>query len=173
MTNGNLYQIRSDIDALVESAFDAETGEIINEQVFAQLTEATQDEEAAIENMALEYKNAAAWEAMMDAEINVIKKRKELYGKRAERLKNLLLEYLIATQRFKFETINVSLKIRAGRPSVKVDEQFIAWAKQNADELLRYKEPEPDKVKIGARLKNGETVEHAAYVIGAPSLEVK
>lgn len=56
---------------------------------------------------------------------------------------------------------------------VEVDPGFVEWAKENnADDLLRYKEPEPDKTAIKEAIKSGEVFAFAR-IVEKKNLQIK
>lgn len=48
--------------------------------------------------------------------------------------------------------------------AVELDDNFVEWAQENADDLLTYKAPEPNKTAIKDRLKEGGELSHATLV---------
>ena len=89
-----------------------------------------------------------------------MKARKDACKKKAERLKEFLSYYLNGEKK---EFTECTIKFGKSK-SVEVDSDFINWAKDNAKEYLRYKEPEVDKTKIKEAITGGKTVEHATIV---------
>lgn len=154
-----------EIDDAITSLVDMETGEIEDEKRFDELQmERTQK----IENTACYYKNLVAEaKAMKEEEANLARRRKAVENK-AERIKNLLV---YALKGDKFESPKVRCSYRRAK-SVHVDDGFIAWAEEHADDLLTYKEPTPNRTAIKAALEDGREVEHAEIVTNE-SLQVK
>lgn len=154
-----------EIDEAITSLIDMETGEIDDEKRYDELKmERTQK----IENIACYFKNLTAEaKAMREEEANLARRRKAVENK-AERIKNLLA-YALKGERFE------SPKVRCGyrkAKSVQVDDSFVAWAREHADDLLTFKEPTPDRRAIKAALEDGREIEHAEIVTNE-SLQVK
>lgn len=145
-----LYEINSAILALVD-----EDGEIADFEEFDKLMLAKEEK---IENVALYYKNLMAEAAAIKNEEDALKKRRIASENKAESLKNYLNHALRGE---KFKSARVAVSYRKSTQTV-FDDEFVKWAEENADDLLRYAEPEPKKSEIKERLKNGEAIPHAA-----------
>lgn len=154
-----------DIDDAILSIVDMETGEIEDEKRYDELQmERTQK----VENIACYFKNLVAEaKAMKEEEANLAQRRKAVENK-AERIKNLLV---YALKGKKFESPKVRCSYRKAS-SVQVDDSFIDWAREHADDLLTFKEPMPNRAAIKAALEDGREIEHAEIVTNE-SLQVK
>ena len=143
-----------EIDQAIENLIDDETGEVLDLDAFLDLK---MERDRKIENMALWVKN-------MTAEAKAYKEEKEAFAARERATKNKLervkkyLSTILDNQ--KFSTSKVAISFRKSE-SVEVDDTFLEWAKKNADDLLRYKEPEIDKKAIKEALKNGKEIKGA------------
>lgn len=154
-----------EIDDAITSLVDMETGEIEDEKRYDELQmERTQK----VENIACYFKNLTAEaKAMREEEANLAQRRKAVESK-AERIKALLV-YALKGERF--ESPKVRCSYRKAK-SVQVDDDFVAWAQEHADDLLTYKEPTPNRTAIKAALADGREVEHAQLITNE-SLQVK
>ena len=154
-----------EIDDAITSLVDMETGEIEDEKRFDELQmERTQK----IENTGCYYKNLIAEaKAMKEEEANIAQRRKAVENK-AERIKNLLA---YALKGDKFESPKVRCSYRKAK-SIQVDDSFVAWAQEHADDLLTFKEPVPNRTAIKAALEDGREIQHAEIVTNE-SLQVK
>lgn len=154
-----------EIDDSILSLVDMDTGEIEDEKRFDELQmERTQK----VENIGCYYKNILAEaKAMKEEEASLAQRRKAVENK-AERIKSLLI-YALKGQ--KFESPKVRCSYRKAK-SVQVDDSFIAWARENAEDLLTFKEPMPNRAAIKAALAEGREIEHAEIVTNE-SLQVK
>lgn len=154
-----------EIDDSIMSLVDMETGEIEDEKRYDELQmERTQK----VENIGCFYKNLVAEaKAMKEEEANLAQRRKAVENK-AERIKNLLA---YALRGEKFESPKVRCSYRKSK-AVQVDDGFVAWAQEHADDLLTFKEPVPNRTAIKAALADGREVEHAEIVTNE-SLQVK
>lgn len=154
-----------DIDDSILSLVDVETGEIEDEKRYDELCmERTQK----VENIGCFYKNLVAEaKAMREEEANLAQRRKAVENK-AERIKSLLV---YALKGDKFESPKVRCSYRKAK-SVQVDDSFIEWAQEHADDLLTFKEPTPNKTAIKEALADGREIEHAE-IVTHESLQVK
>lgn len=154
-----------EIDDAITSLVDMETGEIEDEKRFDELQmERTQK----IENTGCYYKNLIAEaKAMKEEEANLAQRRKAVENK-AERVKNLLAYALNGD---KFESPRLRCSYRKAK-SVQVDDSFVTWALEHAEDLLTFKEPTPNRTAIKAALADGREIEHAEIVTNE-SLQVK
>ena len=154
-----------DIDNAILSLVDMETGEIDDTKRFDELQ---MERSKKIENTGCLYKNLVAEaKAMKEEEANLAQRRKAVENK-AERIKSLLV---YALKGEKFESPRLRCSYRKAK-SVQLDDSFIDWARENADDLLTYKEPTPNRTAIKAALADGREIEHAEIVTNE-SLQVK
>jgi len=154
-----------EIDQAIENLIDDETGEILDLDAFMDLQMAR---EKKVENIALWYKNMTAEADAIKTEIKNLAEREKAIRGKADSLKQRLAAIL---QGEKFETAKVSVSYRKSA-AVEVSDNFIEWAKANADHLLKYKEPEPDKTAIKQALSNGDDVT-GATIIERVNIQVK
>lgn len=154
-----------EIDDSIMSLVDLETGEIEDEKRYDELQmERTQK----VENIGCFYKNLVAEaKAMKEEEANLAQRRKAVENK-AERIKSLLV---YALRGEKFESPRLRCSYRKAK-SVQLDDSFVAWAQEHADDLLTYKEPVPNRTAIKEALEDGREIEHAEIVTNE-SLQVK
>lgn len=154
-----------EIDDSILSLVDMETGEIEDEKRYDELQ---MERTKKVENIACYFKNLVAEaKAMKEEESNLAQRRKAVENK-AERIKALLVYALNGD---KFESPKVRCSYRKAK-SVQVDDSFIDWARENADDLLTFREPTPNRAAIKAALADGREIEHAEIVTNE-SLQVK
>ena len=134
----NIYEI----DNAMFSLIDEETGEIKDFEAFEELQ---MQKEEKIENAALWHKN-------LIAESKAIRE--------AESLKNFVNRTLNGN---KFSTSKVAISYRKST-AVEVDDEFIDYAMKNNNDLLTYKQPEPNKTVIKGMLQGGFDIPHAELV---------
>ena len=123
-----------EIDNAMFSLIDEETGEIKDFEAFEELQ--MQKEEKAL-----------------------AERRKSLENK-AESLKNFVNRTLNGN---KFSTSKVAISYRKST-AVEVDDEFIDYAMKNNNDLLTYKQPEPNKTVIKGMLQGGFDIPHAELV---------
>ena len=141
---------------LIENSVDPETGELILDE--SQLEALQMDRDRKIENLLMLYKDTLAQSKVIKDEIENLKGRQSVLDNKAERLKRFAENVLKGE---KFETAKVKVSYRSSE-AVEISDSFIAWAKANRDDLLKYKEPEIDKKAVKDALKNNEEIVGAA-----------
>lgn len=153
-----IYEIDQQIQTLIDTGVDSETGELLFGPEMLMALQMERD--TKVENLALAYKNMQAEvKAIKDEETNLAQRRKALEAK-ADRAKEYL-EYVLAGEKFKTARVVVGY-----RKSTKLElsDGFTEWAAKNAPDFLRYKDPEPDKTAITNALKAGQKITGAELV---------
>jgi hypothetical protein len=133
-------------------------------------------------------KNLNAEAESIKKEITSLNERRMSKLKCSERLTEYLKSQMEFIGKTKIETARNKIAIRKNPDSVLLGKDFLLfaqqiarflakqgfliWARENADEFLKWKEPEPDKLKIKEHLKNGGKLEHAE-LIQTSRLEIK
>ena len=158
-----LYEIDADIEDLMNSVIDPDTGEVTDpEALDALLLERDQK----IENIALYAKDVNAESAAISNEIMVLQKRAEKLKKTEDGLKAYLTK---ALEGQKFSTPKCMISFRKSE-SAEPDDEFIEWASDInncALHFLRIKETKSvtaDKEAIKKYLKSGGKLEHCRLV---------
>lgn len=155
-----------DIDSAIVSLIDEETGEVSDEEAFDALQ---MERDAKVENIGLYYKDLAAEaKAIKEEEASLAARRKSVENK-AERLKKLLT-YALQGQKFSSPRLKVSYRKSS---TVELKDGFTAWAEENADDLLTYSEPKPNKTAIKAAIKDGRVPENLAAIETHENLSIK
>lgn len=152
-----IYEINQEIESLLQDV-DGETGEIRFDP--EKLAELQLERDQKVENLALAVKNLTAEAKAIGEEAEALSKRKKAAEKAAARAKDYL-EFVLQGE--KFQTAKVAVSYRKST-KVGVEPGFLAWAQENRTDLLRYKNPEADRVAIGAALKNGDEIPYAQFV---------
>lgn len=146
-----------EINAAILSLIDDETGEVLDYERFLELNMAREEK---IENIGLWIKDLKAEASALKEEKEALAKRQRSAENKAERLTNYLAMMLDGA---KFKTPRLSVSYRTSK-AVEVDDNFLAWAKENRHDLLSYKEPEVSKTAIKEALSNGEEIPYAEIV---------
>lgn len=152
-----LYEIDAGIQELL-SETDPETGELITD--YAALDALLMEREAKIENIVLFIKNLSSDVRELKAEEAALAERRKKAEKKAERLREYV-SHALGGERFQTPRCCVSFRKST---ALELGEGFTEWAKEHADTLLRYKEPEPDKVAIKSALAGGAEIPEAKLV---------
>lgn len=155
-----------DIDSAIVSLIDEETGEISDEEAFDALQ---MERDVKVENIGLYYKDLAAEaKAIKEEEASLAARRKSVENK-AERLKHLL-DYALNGDKFNSPRLKVSYRKSA---TVEIKEGFTKWAEENADDLLTYSEPKPNKTLIKAAIKDGRVPDDLATIETHKNISIK
>lgn len=152
-----LYEIDEGIQELL-SEVDPETGELITD--YEALDALLMERETKIENIVLFIKNLSSDARELKAEEAALAERRKKAEKKAERLREYVSHALGGE---KFQTPRCCVSFRKST-ALELGEGFTEWAKEHADTLLRYKEPEPDKTAIKAALAGGAEIPDAKLV---------
>lgn len=152
-----LYEIDEEIQELL-SEVDPETGELITD--YAALDALLMEREAKIENIVLFIKDLSSDVRELKAEEAALAERRKKAEKKAERLREYV-SHALGGERFQTPRCCVSFRKST---ALELGEGFTEWAKEHADTLLRYKEPEPDKTAIQAALAGGAEIPNAKLV---------
>ena len=158
-----LYEIDTALTALI----DPETGELLDYDAFDALQ---MERDRKIEGMGLWVKEMTAEAAAIKAEETALKDRREKLERKRDRLK-VYLDTALGGHGF--STARVAISYRAKPQHVELEPEFVEWAKEHNDELLRYKEPEADKAAVMAALKAGEKIPYARIADGGLSLSIR
>lgn len=155
-----------DIDSAIVSLIDEETGEVSDEEAFDALQ---MERDKKVENIGLYFKDLTAEaKAIKEEEASLAARRKSVENK-AERLKKLL-NYALQGQKFSSPRLKVSYRKSS---TVELKDGFTAWAEENADDLLTYSEPKPNKTAIKAAIKDGRVPENLASIETHENLSIK
>ena len=141
----NLY----DIEYEITNCVDSETGEIIDEK---RLDALQMERREKIENILLWIKNLKSEAGAIREEEKKLADRRQSDEKKAESLTQYVQNVLNGE---KFKTSRVVVSYRKSEAVIVDDLQLM---RETCDEYLKYKDPEPDKAKIKAALKDGITV---------------
>lgn len=137
-----------DIDSAITALIDNETGEVTDEEAFDALQ---MERDVKVENIGLYFKDLTAEaKAIKEEEASLAARRKAVENK-AERLKHLL-DYALNGDKFSTPRLKVSYRKSS---TVELSAGFTEWAEINADDLLTYSEPNPNKTAIKAAIKDG------------------
>ena len=146
-----------EIDNAILDCIDLETGEVIDTE---RLDALQMERDAKIENVALWIKDLKAEAEAIKAEKMALAERQRVAENKAESLKKWLA-YALDGQ--KFSTAKCAVSFRNTENVELSDVGMIRLMKEH-DELLTYKEPEPNKTAIKQALKDGLTVQGVQLV---------
>ncbi len=153
-----LYSIA---DQYLQILWEIEEGELPEEELMEKLEEVKGEADVKIDNIATLIKT-------MNGEIDAIEVEQKKLADRAKAKKNTvarieqyLSNYMPKLGYDKFENAKHKISFRTSTV-VEIADEFIEWAKaNNADDLLRYKDPEPNKTAIKKAIQDGEYFDYA------------
>lgn len=137
-----------EIDNAILECIDFETGEIID---IDKLNDLRMERDAKIENVALWIKDLKAEAEAIKAEKLALAERQKVAENKAENLKKWLA---YALQGEKFKTARCSVSFRSTESVEITPEGLENLMRGGKDELLTYKDPEPNKKAIKDAIKN-------------------
>ena len=159
----SLYEIDSNIKAVIESIYDASEDGEVSEVDFTALTELQAERQVKLENIALYIKNCDADAAAIQAEIEHLEKRKARLERKSEGLRGILIASMVANNDKEISSPRFVAKIRQSEATEILDEKGIP------DEFFNVTIPEPkrtpDKKAIKAAIKAGTEIAGARIVI--------
>ena len=141
-----------EIDNAILDCIDLETGEVIDTE---RLDALNMERDAKIENVACWIKDLQAEAEAIKTEKQALAERQRVAENKAESLKKWLA-YVLDGQ--KFSTAKCAVSFRKTEKVEISDVGMIRLMKEH-DELLTYKDPEPNKTAIKQALKDGLSVE--------------
>lgn len=163
----SLYQLAKDWQELYDQMDD------IPEDAFRDTLEAIEGEfDEKADNLACFIKELEADAKKIEEERKALEEREKSKRKRASRLREYLREQMEIIGRKKIETPRNLISVANSTPKVMLDDDFVRWAQESADYLLKYKPPEPDKAAIKQAIQDGAEVPFARLESGV-SLRIK
>ena len=146
-----------EIENAILDCIDLETGEVIDTE---RLDALQMERDAKIENVALWIKDLKAEAEAIKAEKMALAERQRVAENKAESLKKWLA-YALDGQ--KFSTARCAISFR-NTEKVEISDVGMIRLMKEHDELLTYKDPEPNKTAIKQALKDGLTVQGVQLV---------
>ena len=114
-----------------------------------------------IDNIACLVKNLDAQTLAIEGEIKRLTQRKKTKENNIKRLKRYVYDNMNWLGKKKIETPRSVVSVRKNPMKVFLEEGFINWAKENADDLLKYTEPTVNKSAIKEAINDGREVKFA------------
>ncbi|BED91705.1 MAG: siphovirus Gp157 family protein [Candidatus Azobacteroides pseudotrichonymphae] len=156
-----LYEISNVFNSLLE---DYEN-ELMSHEIFEEELNLINCEfEEKADNIACYIKNLEAEQLAIKNEVDSLNKRRITKFKTLERLKDYLKKEMQFIKKDKIESSKNKITIKKNPPSIEIDDGFIIWAIKNDEKLLKYKVPEPDKVKIKEKLNDGKELPYVRLI---------
>ena len=146
-----------EIDQAIMKCVDLETGEIIDTE---QLDKLQMERDTKLENVACWIKELKAEAEAIKAEKQILANRQKVAENKAESLKKYLA-YALDGKKFSTAKCAVSFSTTE---SVEVTTEGLNNLMKEHDELLTYKEPEPNKTAIKQAIKDGLSVQGVQLV---------
>lgn len=166
--SNSLYELNNEyFNILSEIEIDEETGEVLNEEKLHELLDLKQNINEKLENISLYIKNLDAEAKAINNEQKNLDKRKKQKQKRADWLRNYLIEQMQRLGQKDFETAKTRLRVST-RPKTFIDDESLI-PKEYFNEKTTYT---VSLSKIKEAIENGETVA-GARLIDNPSINIK
>ena len=146
-----------EIENAILDCIDLETGEVIDTE---RLDALQMERDAKIENVALWIKDLKAEAEAIKAEKMALAERQRVAENKAESLKKWIA-YALDGQMFSTAKCAVSFR---KTEKVEISDVGMIRLMKEHDELLTYKDPEPNKTAIKQALKDGLTVQGVQLV---------
>lgn len=167
-----IYPLSDQIAAFLSSITDAETGEIFDYVTEDMIKDALAEIQMDFDDKIVELRNAyidatAVAKALKDEKLK-LEKRQSTEEKNAERIKGFIA-YLLNGEKFQKGTCKIGWR---KSEELVCDEDFVEWAKEHADDYLKYTEPTPKKKEIMTAIKGGVVFDHA-YIRQKNNIQVK
>lgn len=148
----NLFEINTEIQKLLDNAeVNEETGEVLG---LEKLDTLEFEKNEKIKNIALHYLNLTSEANGLAEQEKKFRERKQRTQKKAEWLKEYLSSALNGES---YKCTECVIKYTTSK-RVETSPEFIKWAKENGDEYLTYKEPEPNKTAIKSAIEDGKQI---------------
>jgi hypothetical protein len=164
-----LYEISERYASFLKSCED---GEVPDEAVPDTLEALGAEFDEKADSICCFIKNLNAETRAINKEIEALSERKKLKLKCSEQLTEYLKSQMEFIGKTKIETPRNKITVKNNPESVLLEGDFLKWARENADEFLKCKDPEPDKLKIKEHLKSGGKLKHAR-LIQTKRIEIK
>lgn len=152
----NLFEINQEIMSCV----DMETGELLDEERFAELQISMTDK---LEGLGCWIKNLEAEASALKAEEQAFAERRKSVERQIANKKQYLSNFL---QGSPFETLRVKISFRKSETLEVSDDAKIP------EEFLKYKEPEVNKADLKKAVKNGLVLE-GVQIVQKQNLQIK
>ena len=154
-----LYEYAEEFGTLFDS-LDEMDGDEMEQAWFDTLESIEAEFEDKAENLIAFIKELNGQAAILREQEKAFAERRRAKEHHAERLKKYLLGCMNAVGRKKIDRPLGCATVRNNveTPRFADEGAFIAWAKNNAEELLRYKDPEIDKAAVKRCLQEGHEI---------------
>ena len=158
--NAQLEELINSFDARLAALVDPETGEVTGDieaeydALVEEIERLQMDKEQKRENLCCAVLGIRAEAQAIRNQERILFERRKSLEKKADRLEDIVRNDLNG-QKWSSPRVMVTWR---NTTSTEIGPEFLPWAQRNADQLLRYKEPEPDKTAIARLLKSGAEV---------------
>ena len=151
-----LYEISQALIEAYEQSLDPETGEILDEELFAKLADLEQEKTDKIEGVCCWIKNLRADAVAIKEEAKALTERAKAAESKAEHLTNWISKVLNGE---KFSTPKVAVSFRKSQ-SLEINTDIMNLPPA----FLKFEDPKPDKNAIKAAIKEGQIINGCTIV---------
>jgi hypothetical protein len=127
-------------------------------------------DESVVGTESLKPSEQALLKNMVEEEKKRLDARKESFENNVKKMKKIMLESMNATGKTKFKTAKNSFWTQKNKASVVIDAKSV-W--DIPEDFRRYKDPEPDKTKIGEAIAAGQDFTGIAHMEQTESVRIK
>lgn len=163
----NIYELTADMMKILSMMDDPE----LNQQTLKDTMEGIEGAyEDKFDGYAAVIRQLTGYINELEEEKNRIEARKSSFENNVKKMKKIMLESMNATGKTKFKTAKNSFWTQKNKASVVIDAKSV-W--DIPEDFRRYKDPEPDKTKIGEAIAAGQDFTGIAHIEQTESVRIK
>lgn len=163
----NIYELTADMMKILSMMDDPELDQQTLKDTMEGIEGAYEDK---FDGYAAVIRQLTGYINELDEEKKRIDARKESFQNNVKKMKKIMLESMNATGKTKFKTAKNSFWTQKNKASVVIDAKSV-W--DIPEDFRRYKDPEPDKTKIGEAIAAGQDFTGIAHMEQTESVRIK
>ena len=163
----NIYELTADMMKILSMMDDPELDQQTLKDTMEGIEGAYEDK---FDGYAAVIRQLTGYINELDEEKKRIDARKESFENNVKKMKQIMLESMNATGKTKFKTAKNSFWTQKNKASVVIDAKSV-W--DIPEDFRRYKDPEPDKTKIGEAIAAGQDFTGIAHMEQTESIRIK
>ncbi len=163
----NIYELTADMMKILSMMDDPELDQQTLKDTMEGIEGAYEDK---FDGYAAVIRQLTGYINELDEEKKRIDARKESFENNVKKMKKIMLESMNATGKTKFKTAKNSFWTQKNKASVVIDAKSV-W--DIPEDFRRYKDPEPDKTKIGEAIAAGQDFTGIAHMEQTESIRIK
>lgn len=163
----NIYELTEDMMKILSMMDDPELDQQTLKDTMEGIEGAYEDK---FDGYAAVIRQLTSYINELEEEKKRIDARKESFENNVKKMKKIMLESMNATGKTKFKTAKNSFWTQKNKASVVIDAKSV-W--DIPEDFRRYKDPEPDKTKIGEAIAAGQDFTGIAHMEQTESVRIK